>query len=178
MARAVIKAEYVRLIQPFISQEDFRYYLNGFAIEPHPNKGVVIVATDGHKLGAFHDESGACDSKMIGALPQSLASRRVSVRIWATKIQATALAMVASCAETPIIRLVNLLDAPIHHEGGFGIGAADWPEAETVVAPEESGGLNETTLSHINPVDQGLGFQRSSQNDRGGSRKEPPLRIK
>jgi len=138
MARAVIKAEYARLIQPFISQEDFRYYLNGFAIEPHPNKGVVIVATDGHKLGAFHDESGACDSKMIGAPPQSLASRRVSVRIWATKIQATALAMVASCAETPIIRLVNLLDAPIPHEGGFGIGASDWPELKPWLRPRRA----------------------------------------
>ena len=58
--KVIIKAEYARLIQPFISTEATRYYLNGFYVERDPVKGVRIVATDGHRLVVFHDADGLC----------------------------------------------------------------------------------------------------------------------
>lgn len=39
----------------FISQEETRYYLNGILIEKHPVKGILIVATDGHRLAVWHE---------------------------------------------------------------------------------------------------------------------------
>ena len=58
--KVIIKADYARLIQPFICTEATRYYLNGFFVERDPVKGVRIVATDGHRLVVFHDEDGLC----------------------------------------------------------------------------------------------------------------------
>jgi DNA polymerase sliding clamp subunit (PCNA homolog) len=56
--RAVISAIYPVLIQPFISTEEVRYYINGFYVHSDPNEGLRIVATDGHRLGVFHDREG------------------------------------------------------------------------------------------------------------------------
>jgi hypothetical protein len=60
-----ISAEYARLIQPFISTEETRYYLTGFYVEPHHHKGCLIVATNGHAMGIFHDVDGACSAPGI-----------------------------------------------------------------------------------------------------------------
>lgn len=44
---------------------DVRYYLNGIMVEPHPDGGVVVVATDGHTLFVGRDESGHISAKTI-----------------------------------------------------------------------------------------------------------------
>lgn len=60
----VINGKYARLIQPFVSKEPTRFYLNGFYVEPH-KEGALIVATDGHKMGIFHDKDAICDEPGI-----------------------------------------------------------------------------------------------------------------
>ncbi len=55
----IIKAEYAHLIEPFVSTEQTRYYLNGFHVEHNVNGGVTIVATNGHIMGVFHDADGS-----------------------------------------------------------------------------------------------------------------------
>jgi hypothetical protein len=52
---SIVSASIAARIQPFVSNEQTRYYLNGFALQPHPVKGAYVVATDGHRLGIFHD---------------------------------------------------------------------------------------------------------------------------
>lgn len=59
-AELTINADYAFLIQPFISKEEVRYYLNGFHVQPHPKSGALIIATDGRTLAIFHDEEGEC----------------------------------------------------------------------------------------------------------------------
>lgn len=59
----IFKAEIAYMLQPFQSTEETRYYLNGFHVEPHCEKGAMIVATDGHILGACHDENAILDPK-------------------------------------------------------------------------------------------------------------------
>jgi hypothetical protein len=49
----------------FVSTEETRYYLNGVAIEPHPEKGALLVATDGHRMIVLHDEAGYAGRKVI-----------------------------------------------------------------------------------------------------------------
>jgi len=49
------------------STEETRYYLNGVFVRPHPVKGALLVATDGHRLIVIHDETGKCDeAKIVG----------------------------------------------------------------------------------------------------------------
>lgn len=70
-----VDAKYARLIQPFTETPgSTRYYLAGFYVEPHPVQGVFIVATDGHKMGVFHDENGRCDEPAIVQLPKQALS--------------------------------------------------------------------------------------------------------
>lgn len=53
-----IRAEYAKLVAPFVSNEETRFYLHGFYAQRHPSGGALIVATDGHSLGCFWDEFG------------------------------------------------------------------------------------------------------------------------
>lgn len=60
-AEITIDAHYAMMVQPFISKEETRYYLNGFWVQPHRSGGAVIVATDGHTMAACYDRSGHVD---------------------------------------------------------------------------------------------------------------------
>lgn len=72
---ARVNPKYFAAINLFSADRDVRYYLNGVFIEPHPEKGVIIVATDGHRLGLIHDPSGFTDRPIIvGNISKALAS--------------------------------------------------------------------------------------------------------
>lgn len=49
----------------FMAKQDVRYYLNGISVEPHPDGGAIIAATDGHRLAVIHDPDGWCTSQII-----------------------------------------------------------------------------------------------------------------
>lgn len=61
--KARILAEYYRDAGSFVTKEQSRYSLDTIRIEPE--KGVVIIATDGHTLGVFHDQDGECPAEGI-----------------------------------------------------------------------------------------------------------------
>lgn len=54
------------------STEETRYYLNGVYVHAHPEKGALLVATDGHRLLIAHDEAGACSKPGIVAIDKSI----------------------------------------------------------------------------------------------------------
>lgn len=56
---AIVNATLLRAAASCVSTEVTRYYLQGVLIQRHQVKGVVLVATDGHKLIAIHDENGS-----------------------------------------------------------------------------------------------------------------------
>ena len=58
---AIINANLFRIVNAFVSKEETRYYLNGVFVVRHQLKGVVLVATDGHRLMCVHDENGSTD---------------------------------------------------------------------------------------------------------------------
>lgn len=60
-AELTIDAEYAMMVQPFISKEETRYYLNGFWVQPHKSGGAIVVATDGHTMVACYDRFGKVD---------------------------------------------------------------------------------------------------------------------
>lgn len=72
---ARVNPKYFAAIQIFASTKDIRYYLNGVRIEPHPEQGALIVATDGHRLAVMHDPDGMCKEPIIvGEITKSLVS--------------------------------------------------------------------------------------------------------
>ncbi|SEL13589.1 hypothetical protein SAMN05216359_105328 [Roseateles sp. YR242] len=52
-------------VAPFRAEHDIRYYLNGFAVEPHPDGGVIVAATNGHQLAAAYCKEGRTDRRRI-----------------------------------------------------------------------------------------------------------------
>lgn len=58
--RTIIKGQYYVEAGLFVSPELSRYVLRAIKIEPHPKKGAIIVATDGHTMGIWHDQDGEC----------------------------------------------------------------------------------------------------------------------
>lgn len=59
------KSEYAAMLVPFVSTEGPRYYLSGLGVFPHKDKGVLLVATDGHRMGIIHDEAGKTNGDWI-----------------------------------------------------------------------------------------------------------------
>lgn len=57
-SRAIVRAEALLAIEPFVSTEETRYYLKGVYIHPHPVQGAVLVATNGHIMAILHDPAG------------------------------------------------------------------------------------------------------------------------
>lgn len=62
---ARISAAAVRLVFPFIAQQDVRYYLNGINIRPLADNSVMVVATDGHRYIVVRDSKGFAECEMV-----------------------------------------------------------------------------------------------------------------
>ena len=56
--RAILDADLFLRAYSAVSTEETRYYLNGVHIEPAPDGGVLMVATDGHRLLCIRDPKG------------------------------------------------------------------------------------------------------------------------
>lgn len=64
--------QYLPMLAAFMAINDIRYYLNGFYVTPHPDKGVILAATDGHRLVAIYDEYGIADGSFIFPISKGL----------------------------------------------------------------------------------------------------------
>lgn len=56
--RAILDADLFLRAYSAVSTEETRYYLNGVHIEPAPDGGVLMIATDGHRLLCIRDAKG------------------------------------------------------------------------------------------------------------------------
>jgi len=65
-----VSANLFRIVSKVQSTEETRYYLNGVHIEPHPDAGVILVATDGYRMIVAHDPLGCADETAIVKLPR------------------------------------------------------------------------------------------------------------
>ena len=59
------QGKYLRTLVQFQAQSDIRYHLNGILVEPHPQGGVMLVATNGHMLAAIRDTQGTCSERTV-----------------------------------------------------------------------------------------------------------------
>ena len=67
----VTKARYLRMLAPLASTEETRYYLRGVHVEASA-AGIVLVATDGHRLGVVHDGGGTARGTWINPVSKHL----------------------------------------------------------------------------------------------------------
>lgn len=58
--RLKFDARVLPILAPFVPRNDLRHYLNGIRVEHavDKDKGIYILATDGHTMAAFYDEDG------------------------------------------------------------------------------------------------------------------------
>lgn len=68
-----INARYYLEAGAFVTKEVSRYTLNAVRVEPHPEGGAAIIATDGHTMGIFHDRDGCCDESVTIAFRPEIA---------------------------------------------------------------------------------------------------------
>ncbi len=54
-----------KILFPFVAKQDIRYYLNGINIRPLIEGGVMISASDGHRLIVVRDPEGFVDREII-----------------------------------------------------------------------------------------------------------------
>ncbi len=67
--------EYMPILGEFMAKDDFRFYLNGFHVKPHPSsEGVILTATDGHRAVVIHDKEGHSDGEYILPISKALLS--------------------------------------------------------------------------------------------------------
>ena len=66
-------ANLYRITSLCLSAKQARYCLNGVFVDPNPNGGVNLVATDSHRMLVIHDAAGTADESAIIALtPESI----------------------------------------------------------------------------------------------------------
>ena len=65
-----VDAGLFRIVHTTVSTEETRYYLNGVCIEPYPDGGALLIATDGHRLLAAHDPQAVCSEVAIINIPK------------------------------------------------------------------------------------------------------------
>lgn len=70
--RLDVRADLLKIAATCMARNDIRYYLNGVYIEPREGGGVIIVATDGHRICAVIDASGAISAPTILTLDHKL----------------------------------------------------------------------------------------------------------
>lgn len=62
---ARISAVAVKLVFPFVAQQDIRFYLNGINIRPLDDGSAMVVATDGHRYIVVRDPHGYIEKEVI-----------------------------------------------------------------------------------------------------------------
>lgn len=65
-------AKFAAVLYQFKATNDVRYYLNGVFVSPHPDKGIILAACDGHTAVIIHDPDGFCDCEQIFPLSKPL----------------------------------------------------------------------------------------------------------
>jgi len=81
---AQFNADLFHIAYAFTSNDECRYDINGVSIEPHTEKGVLMVATDGHRLIIIHDVDGFVKENIIVRMdknPLSLCQKKSADKI-------------------------------------------------------------------------------------------------
>lgn len=142
---ARVNPKYFAAINLFAAVKDVRYYLNGVFIEPHPVKGVVIVATDGHTLALLHDPDGWVKAPIIvGDISKALISacafkgsakrQNVPTRLYLSEHGA----VVDTDEQAQVETTINPFSASVSHLSKISLIDGKFPDYRRVIQTERS----------------------------------------
>lgn len=77
---ARVSAVAVKMVFPFIAQQDIRYYLNGINIRPLEDGSVMVVATDGRRYIVVRDPHGYAEREVIVTISKDALKHMTSVK--------------------------------------------------------------------------------------------------
>lgn len=77
---ARISAVAVKLVYPFVAQQDIRYYLNGINIRPLDDGSAMVVATDGHRYIVVRDPNGYVEKEVIVTISKDALKHAVNAK--------------------------------------------------------------------------------------------------
>lgn len=77
---ARISAVAVKLVFPFVAQQDIRYYLNGINIRPLEDGSAMVVATDGHRYIVVRDPNGYVEKEIIVSVSKDALKHAASAK--------------------------------------------------------------------------------------------------
>lgn len=63
--KANFTSKFIQALAVVMAKKDVREYLMGIHVQPHPEKGVVISACDGHRMLTCYDADGFCSEEFI-----------------------------------------------------------------------------------------------------------------
>lgn len=117
----IINARYYIEAGAFVTKESSRYTLNAVRVEPHPDGGAVIIATDGHTMGVFHDRDGKCEEPVTIAYRSEIARLAKAKKGTTRNIQVNGdLDIVQSATgKNPAKPLVRFFDAILTNSSQF-----------------------------------------------------------
>lgn len=103
--------QYLVMLAEFAAKQDIRYYLNGFHVKPHPEKGVILTASNGHCLVTIHDKNGFADGNYIFPISKGLLAASKLKRLCGLEISnvliVDGVAMVTAISELDDVNSVN-----------------------------------------------------------------------
>jgi hypothetical protein len=109
ITETIINGQYYVEAGEFVTKEESRYSLDALRIEPHPDGGAVIVATDGHTLCVFYDEFATCSEAITIKFQEELVPFLKTAHEW----QQSRLRCVR------ITDTTEILDAQHDHDTGY-----------------------------------------------------------
>jgi hypothetical protein len=57
-AECWVSAKLLAAVAKFAARNEVRYYLEFVRVEPHPKVGVLLIASDGHRMAVVYDQTG------------------------------------------------------------------------------------------------------------------------
>ena len=121
MKIALTRAAFIAAASVVQAKNDVRYYLNGILIERAPDKGLLIVATDGHRLVAALDE----DAEFSDDMPE-----QVIIQFSAETLRAAKQAK--NLDNHVFIESIDVEDVPQYRRLSVNIGNTTTDDSKTI----------------------------------------------
>jgi hypothetical protein len=164
-----LRAEYVSLLAPFVTQEAGMAPLNCIRIEPAPGGGVLLAAVNNHGMGVVHDVDAYCDEPLNLRVSKELV-RNCKAKYGEYVPRRVVLDGDKATVEGGSGRVFYIEPAPVLEQGDF----PDWRRIlyKAVSAAEVSGGAAPSPL--YKPESLGLfNFQTGQNGQKSGLRLYP-----
>lgn len=133
---ARVSAVAIKLVFPFVAQQDIRFYLNGINIRPLEDGAVMIVATDGHRYIVVRDPNGYAEKELIVNVPKD-ALKHASSAKHTLDVMSNGTAMIS-----------GEVAQPLFIQPGNSLIEADFPRIERVASLT---GYKEGIVGAVNP---------------------------